>query len=164
MRFLAAQEEGKYNTTTSKYVMGLAEVLVEQGRYAEAEKLTRVALEINRVVGVALTRSRLRMCCRSWAVSLNLQRKSTEGWRILRRARQGYCKWTPQRRQIFELNGSRIYALYSSGQVEAGLTAAQALLKREISRVGEAFRYGGSARHGRYWRPVRANKRAARNS
>src|SRR5882724_5223579 len=45
--------------------------------------------------------------------------------------------WEPARRQVLELNGSRINALFASGQTEAGLAAAQELLKREISRVGE---------------------------
>ena len=38
---------------------------------------------------------------------------------------------------MFELNGSRITALYASGQIEAGIAAAQDLLKRELARVGE---------------------------
>ena len=46
-------------------------------------------------------------------------------------------KWEPKRRQVLELNGSRIFALYASGQIDAGLAAAQELLKREVSRVGE---------------------------
>ena len=37
----------------------------------------------------------------------------------------------------FEINGSRIYSLYTSGQVEAGIVAAQALLKRESARFGD---------------------------
>ena len=38
---------------------------------------------------------------------------------------------------MLELNGSRISALYSSGQIEAGIAAAQEALKREVGRVGE---------------------------
>ena len=45
--------------------------------------------------------------------------------------------WEPARRQVLELNGSRINALFASGQTEAGLAAAQELLKREIGRVGD---------------------------
>ena len=51
---------------------------------------------------------------------------------------------------MLELNGSRIDALFASGQTEAGLAAAQALLKHEIARVGEKhFDYGLGARHAR---------------
>jgi tetratricopeptide (TPR) repeat protein len=47
------KDQGKYNAAIPFYIVGLANCLVEQGRYAEAEKLVRVALEINRAVGVA---------------------------------------------------------------------------------------------------------------
>ncbi|MDO9061063.1 MAG: tetratricopeptide repeat protein, partial [Bradyrhizobium sp.] len=43
---------GKYNPMTTRYVIGLAGVLVEQGRYADAEKLIRSALDIQRTVGI----------------------------------------------------------------------------------------------------------------
>jgi Tetratricopeptide repeat len=47
------KDTGKYNATMPKYVVGLASILVEQGRYSEAEQLERVALGINKTVGVA---------------------------------------------------------------------------------------------------------------
>ena len=36
------KDQGKYNAATPFYITGLANCLVEQGRYAEAEKLLRV--------------------------------------------------------------------------------------------------------------------------
>ena len=47
------QNTGKYNSGTARYVMNLADILVEEGRYEEAEQLTRVAVDINRTVGLA---------------------------------------------------------------------------------------------------------------
>ena len=47
------KDQGKYNPLTIHLVMGFADILVEQGRYREAEKLVRVALEINQTVGIA---------------------------------------------------------------------------------------------------------------
>ena len=41
---------GKYNPQTTQFVMGLANILVEQGRYEEAEKLARTALDVNRTL------------------------------------------------------------------------------------------------------------------
>ena len=154
------KKEGKYNTVTSKYVMGLADVLVEQGRYGEAEKLARVALEINREVGVAADAQSTAQVLSFLGSTLNLQRKSTEAAAVYAELDKAIVKWEPQRRQAFELNGSRIYALYSSGQVDAGLAAAQALLKREISRVGEKHFDTAVARGTVAIGLVRANKRA----
>ena len=46
------QHLGKYNPATSHYIVGLAGMLVEQGRYQEAEKLARTALDIERTLGI----------------------------------------------------------------------------------------------------------------
>ena len=50
------------------------------------------------------------------------------------------AKWEPARRQILELNGCRISTLYTSGQIEAGIAAAEEFLKSQVGRVGEIFR------------------------
>lgn len=47
------------------------------------------------------------------------------------------AKWEPQRRDAYLLNNGRIYALYSSGQIETGISAAQELVKRQLARTGE---------------------------
>jgi CHAT domain-containing protein len=117
--------------------MGLAGVLVEQGRYEEAERLARVSLEISREVGVASDSHTVASLLLSLGSTLVLQRKTQEAAAVYAELDKGIAKWEPRRREVFDLNGSRITALYASGQVEAGLAAAQALLKREIARLGE---------------------------
>ena len=131
------QDQGKYNPATPKFVMGLAGVLVEQGRYAEAESLARVSLDINREVGIAEDSYATANLQLSLGSMLVLQRKTKEAAVVYAELDKGIAKWEPRRREKFDLNGSRISALYASGQVEAGLAAAQALLKREIARLGE---------------------------
>ena len=46
-------------------------------------------------------------------------------------------RWAPRQREAFQLNGSRIVTLYGSGQVEAGIAAAQELVKRQSARTGD---------------------------
>jgi hypothetical protein len=46
------------------------------------------------------------------------------------------AQWPQQQREVFELNGSRIAALYASGQIEAGIGAANALVKQQTARTG----------------------------
>ena len=48
------------------------------------------------------------------------------------------AKWDAARREVFDLNGSRISALYAAGQVDRGIASAEKLLKRNIARFGEA--------------------------
>lgn len=128
---------GKYNTMAPRFMMGLADVLVEQGRYGEAEKLARASLEIDETIGIADDAQITAQLLSSLAGMLNLQQKSTEALAVFSQLDRVIAKWEPQRRQVFEINGARIYSLYAGGQVEAGIAAAQALLKREIGRVGE---------------------------
>ena len=130
-------DTGKYNPATARYVMNLADILVEQGRYAEAEQLTRVAVDINRTVGLAEDSQAFVTPLAHLAGILRAERKNGEANVIFAQIDTAVAKWEPQRRQIFELNPSRILSLYASGQLDAGISAAQQLVKRQVARVGE---------------------------
>jgi CHAT domain-containing protein len=140
------KDQGKYNPTTPRFIMGLSDILVEQGRYAEAEQLARVCLEISRTVGVAEDSLANVQLLSQLGGTLNLQRKGREAIAIYAQIDKAIANWEPARRQSFELNGSRISSLYASGQVEAGIAAAEQLVKRQVARVGDAHFDTASAR------------------
>ena len=52
---------------------------------------------------------------------LIFQRKSREAAAVYAELDKAIANWEPQRRQVFELNPSRILSLYNSGQLDAGL-------------------------------------------
>lgn len=131
------KDTGKFNPVTPRYVMGLAGILVEQGRYEEAEQLGRVALEINRTVGVPDDSHSTVQFVAQLAGILTLERKSAEANELFARIDRAIANWEPQRRQVFELNPSRILSLYNAGQLDAGIAAAEQLVKKQIARVGE---------------------------
>ena len=131
------KDQGKYNAVTSFYITGLANTLVEQGRYAEAEKLARVALDITRAVGVAEDAQSTVSQLAFLGSILSVQHKRKEAIETYRELDKAMANWEPQRRQLFDLSGSRIYALYASGQVDRGIAAAETLLKRNTTRLGE---------------------------
>jgi CHAT domain-containing protein len=133
------KDQGKYNSTTPFFIVGLADCLVEQGRYAEAEKLVRAALETNSAVGVAGDSQTVVSEMSFLASILSFQNKRKETAALYDEIDKAMANWDPQRRQQFDLNGSRIYALYASGQIDRGIAAAEILLKRNISRFGEHF-------------------------
>jgi CHAT domain-containing protein len=140
------KDQGKYNPSTPRFVMGLANILVEQGRYAEAEQLARVCLEINRTVGVADdSQSTVQLLSELGGV-LNLQLKGREASEVYVQIDKAIAGWEPARRQVFELNGSRIASLYASGQIDAGIAAAEQLVKKQIGRVGDGHFDTASAR------------------
>jgi CHAT domain-containing protein len=140
------KDQGKYNASTPRFVMGLADILVEEGRYAEAEQLARVSLEINRTVGVADDSQSTVQLLSQLGGALNLQRKGREAIDVFAQIDKSIAGWEPARRQVFELNGARIVSLYASGQVEAGIAAAEQLVKKQVARVGENHFDTASAR------------------
>jgi CHAT domain-containing protein len=140
------KDGGKYNPATPRYIMALADILIEQGRYAEAEKLARVCLEINATVGVPEdAATNVRLLAQLGGV-LNLQRKGREANAVFAQIDKATANWEPQRRQAFEVNPARIVSLYASGQVDKGIAAAEQLVKKQIGRVGETHFDTASAR------------------
>ncbi len=140
------KDTGKYNSVTPRFVMGLAGILVDQGRYEEAEKLGRVALEIANKVGVPEDSQATVQVLSQLAGILTLRRQNAEAGAMFARIDKAVTGWDPQRRQVFELNPSRILSLYGSGQLDAGIAAAEQLVKKQIARVGENHFDAASAR------------------
>jgi CHAT domain-containing protein len=140
------KDQGKYHPLTPNYLMGLADILIEQGRYGEAEELARISIDINRTVGVAEDSQSTARLLSSLGGILSLQRKFEEATAVYGELDRAIAHWEPQRRQVLELNNSRIDSLYASGQIEAGIAAAQSLLNRQISRVGETHFSTASSR------------------
>jgi CHAT domain-containing protein len=140
------KDTGKYNPVTPRFVVGLAGILVEEGRYDEAERLARVAIDINHAVGISDDSPSTVQFLSQLAGILTLARKNSEANAIYGRIDAAIAKWEPQRRQVFELNPSRILSLYNSGQIDDGIAAAQQLVKRLTDRVGEDHFDAASAR------------------
>jgi CHAT domain-containing protein len=128
--------QGKYTPSTPYYIIGLAGILVEQGRYKEAERLGRSALDVQRTIGIADEAPLSASILSSLGNVLVLQRKMKEAGEVYAQLDKAMAQWPQQQREVFELNGSRIAALYASGQVEAGIAAATALVKQQTARTG----------------------------
>lgn len=139
--------QGKYTPVTPNFIIGLAGILVEQGRYKEAEQLGRSALDVLRTIGVADEAPESAAILSSLGNILVLQRKMKEAGEIYAQLDKAMAQWPAQQREVFELNGSRIAALYASGQVDAGIAAATALVKKQTARTG-ANSFDTAAAHG----------------
>ncbi|MBV9982113.1 MAG: CHAT domain-containing protein [Bradyrhizobium sp.] len=152
------KDTGKYNAAMPRYVSGLASILVEQGRYTEAEQLARVAIEINRTFGVAEDSPSSVGLLSQLGGILTMQRKP-EAVEIYGRIDKAIATWEPRPRQIYELNPSRILALYNSGQLDTGIAAAERLVGNLTARIGEAH-FDTASAHG--WLAI-GLRRAGRN-
>ena len=59
-----------------------------------------------------------------------------EAGEVYAQLNKAMAQWPQQQRDVYELNGSRIAALYASGQLDAGIAAATALVKQQTTRTG----------------------------
>jgi CHAT domain-containing protein len=130
-------QQGKYSPATPAFIVGLAGILVEQGRYQDAEKLTRSALDVQRALGIGDDSPQTANILSQLGNILVLQRKGKDAIAVYAQLEKAIARWAPQRREAFELNGSRIVALYAAGQIQAGITAAEAFVKRQAARTGD---------------------------
>jgi CHAT domain-containing protein len=130
-------QQGKYAPATPSFIVGLAGILVEQGRYQEAEKLARAALDVDRTLGIGDDAPATVTTLWQLGNILVLQRKTKEAAIVYAELDKAIEQWAPQQREAFQLNGSRIVTLYASGQVEAGIAAAEELVKRQTARTGD---------------------------
>ncbi len=128
--------QGKYAPPTPDFINSLAAVLVEEGRYPEAEKLSRTAIEVQHTLGISNDAPETVRVLSELGNILIAQRKAKEAAAVYDELESAIAQWPPAQREAFELNGSRIVALYASGQIDAGIAAAQELVKREVARTG----------------------------
>ena len=128
---------GKYSPSTPRFIIGLAGILVEQGRYEDAEKLARSALDVQRTLGIADDTPESANILSQLGNILITERKAKDAAVVYAQLDKAVAQWTPQQREVFELNASRIVALYAAGQINTGIAAAEGLVNRETSRTGK---------------------------
>lgn len=92
------KDQGKYHPLTPNYLMGLADILIEQGRYDEAEQLARISIDINRTVGVAGDSQSTAQLLSNLGGILSLQRKFEEASAVYAELDMAIANWEPQRR------------------------------------------------------------------
>ena len=129
-------QQGRYSPATPAFIIGLASIVVEEGRYQEAEGLARSALDTQRTLGVADDSPETAAILSRLGNILVLQGKAKEAQAVFAQLDQAIAEWPPERRVAYQQNGSRVAVLYAAGQVEAGVAAAEELVKRETARKG----------------------------
>ena len=125
LRQLRAKE--KYTSVTASYLRQFVGILREQGRYAEAEKLGRVAVEIYRAIGFAEDAQPIVYAMSELASVVQFQARWAEAERLYAALERATASWDSARRDSLLLTPARIATLYNAGRLEAGLEAAEAL-------------------------------------
>jgi CHAT domain-containing protein/tetratricopeptide (TPR) repeat protein len=159
---------GKYNLLTQKLIWIFANLLLEQGRYIEAEKLTRTQIEVLQALGIPSDSQQLAKMWNALAANLTLQERWQDAAQVYAELDAATRLWEPERKSSLNLSTARIDAFYNTGDLSAGIAMAERLLLQQASLFGEqhletALARGmlavGLARAGRdadAWREFRA--------
>ncbi|MBS4046085.1 MAG: CHAT domain-containing protein [Alphaproteobacteria bacterium] len=133
------RRNGKYFGPTAQAVSALATVLVEQGRYAEAEKLARTSIEILRDMGLDENTLQIINGKRALANVLILQRR----WQDAAALYEEVFASTQSNRENARGGGSnrvssgRVLALARTGQSAQAVEVSNRVLTSTSARLGE---------------------------
>jgi CHAT domain-containing protein len=128
---------GKYNPTTAKYIGYLANLMVEQGRFADAEQLTRQQLEIQQSLGVPRESQVYASVLSQLAANLNLQGRWDDAAKLYAEVEDATKSWEPARREALTLSSEHIVTLFNTNNIANGIAAAERLLARDRALFGE---------------------------
>jgi CHAT domain-containing protein len=133
---------GKYHGETAFIVLTLAQVVSEQARYTEAERLSRTAVDIYRSLEYPADSPPLVSALNHLAGNLFAQTRWDEAGEIFATLDEATNTWDPARRDGIRLSWARIFTLYNTRKVPAGLELAQANAQRAKERFGvQHFNY-----------------------
>ncbi|CAN5725455.1 tetratricopeptide repeat protein [soil metagenome] len=130
-------EGGKYHPATLNIVGQLANILVQQGRYAEAERLARTEVEAFRSIGFAENAQSFVFALNTLANALSLQARWTEAAAVYADIDKATASWPDERRDFLALTPASVSALYRTDRLQAGIERAQALVAYQRLRVGD---------------------------
>lgn len=131
-------KSGKFHVDTAGVLGVLVYVVQEQGRYAEAEKLQREAIDIYQGLGYAPDSSQMVNANIFLAQVLNLEKKTDEATKLFDQIDVWTAKWEPSRREVSAGGLARVSILLAQGKTDAALDIAKGVLDRERARSGEA--------------------------
>lgn len=130
------KSNGKYSLGTNAMVAQLANLLVEQGRFAEAEQLMRVQTDVQKTLGVPRDSQIYANALSQLASVLNLLGRWNDSAAVYAELEASTKGWEPARREGLQLSPDHIAALYATN-VQAGVAAAERLVARQKQRYGE---------------------------
>lgn len=133
------RRNGKYFGPTAQATSSLSQVMVEQGRYAEAEKLARTSIEIFREMGMDDSALQIISGKRALANILILQRR----WQDAAAMYEEVAAAAQSNRDAArgggntKMSSGRVLALARTGQEARGVEIANSILETTTARLGE---------------------------
>lgn len=128
---------GKFHVETSDFIGVLSDLLFEEGRFIEAERLIRAQIEVLETLRVAPDAQNLATAWYKLAGIASLQGRWSDAAEIYRHAATITRTWDETRKEELEVTPERIITLYKTNDIAAGIADAKLLLARTAQRFGE---------------------------
>jgi CHAT domain-containing protein/tetratricopeptide (TPR) repeat protein len=127
---------GKYNVEMPLFIQPLAAVIAVQGRFAEAEKLIRTAVEISDALGIAKDSTRHLEILQSLAKILALEDHWSDAAAAFDEMENITGRLPEQVRDLYLLSSVHVNALYETARVPEGIKLAQLLVRKQTIGLG----------------------------
>ena len=131
------QRVGKYHEETGQAVSALAVAMMGEGRYEDAERLTRATLEIYRTIGFHDDVLRVVFNLQQLAQILEARNLPDQAQALYDQVDRLVAGWEPARREAFVNETPRIKLLIGTGKAAQAVELASRKLTRERARSGE---------------------------
>lgn len=131
------RRDGKYSFRTASFASSLSNVLLEQGRLAEAEKMARTAAEIYREIGYDENAQAALNTQRAIANTLTLQRRWPEVAELYEKMMAATADWGEGRARAIRRNPARILTLARTGRGSDAVDVAEQTVKLKAERMGD---------------------------
>ncbi|TWI00205.1 CHAT domain-containing protein [Bradyrhizobium daqingense] len=128
---------GKYSVSSIKMIGQLANLMIEQGRFAEAEKLTRAQIDAQKAIGIARDSQSYASSLGQLASILNLMGRWEDAATIYDELDSATAGWEAARREGLQMNADHILTLYNTNNLKAGISSAERLVARHTQRLGD---------------------------
>jgi tetratricopeptide (TPR) repeat protein len=128
---------GKYNPATAHFILALASLLVEQGRYDDAKRLIASTITIYRELGLAEGSQTYVSVLESLASVQALEGNWADAAQTRATIDLATQSWEAARREAVVLSHGHIETLYQTGRIGEGLVLARRLVEVSIARFGE---------------------------
>jgi CHAT domain-containing protein/tetratricopeptide (TPR) repeat protein len=131
------KQTGRYNPDTPSFIIGLAIVVLQQARSAEAENLARAAINTLRTLGFPENSERYAGPLNILASALQRQGHYAELTIVFAQLDEVIKDWDPKRGESIRINATRVYMLYNTNHLEQGVEIARSLVTLNTQRLGE---------------------------
>lgn len=130
------QISGRYNLVSAQISGRFGAILLQQGRFKDAEAIFRSTIETLKTIGLPDTSQLLSNTRLNLATSLNLQQRWDEANAVYAALEKSTENWEQARKDAFGLGEAQINAFYTTNNLAAGVPAARRLLERQTARYG----------------------------